>query len=50
MKKLCLAVMKDGHMERMLVKVDTIQKVEDIKEALGFAVDEYFEELEEDDG
>jgi hypothetical protein len=47
-KKFCLAILRDGYVDEILVKVDTIADPDDIKEVINFAVDEYFDRLEGD--
>lgn len=50
MKQFCLAVVRNGRIEDVLVKLATINDQDDIKEALSHAVDEYFDQLEGEDG
>ena len=47
-KNFVLAVVRDGRIDQVLVRMPTIEKAEAVKEALIFAVDDYFDQLEGD--
>lgn len=46
MKNFVLAVVRDGHIDQVLVRMPTISDTDDLKEALSAGVDDYFDQLE----
>jgi hypothetical protein len=49
MKTICLAVLNNGQVQDVLVKLPIDTDLDDLKEALNASVDEYFDEMGGDD-